>query len=112
MGGCLAPRSIAPTIYLSPRKKVGPSGKLSPMMRVMQIDTSNGLSVQHLQEFVKLWEIVSHTHLVDDTPDSILWKLTSNGEYSCSLAYNAHFVGAILSPMDSLVWKNWAPDAP
>jgi hypothetical protein len=40
---------------------------------------------------------------------SIHWKLTSSGEYSCSSAYSAQFAGAILSSLDSLVCKNWAP---
>jgi hypothetical protein len=64
----LSPKSIAPSIYSISKKKVWSVRNATTNAWIMQIDTSNALSMQHLQEFVKLWEIVSHTHLVEDTP--------------------------------------------
>jgi hypothetical protein len=61
--------------------------------RVSQIDTSNGLSLQHLQEFAELWAFTSQLHLVDDTLDSIVWNLTNSREYRCSSAYNTQTSG-------------------
>jgi hypothetical protein len=51
----LAPKSIAPTIYSIFKNKGWSVHKgITNDAWVMQIDSSNGLSVQHLQEFVKL----------------------------------------------------------
>ena len=76
---------------------------------VLHLDISSGLSVNHLQEFVALWDLTSHLNLAEGIHDTITWKLTTSGEYSCKSAYLAQFGGLILSPMDSLVWKHWAP---
>jgi hypothetical protein len=72
-----------------------------------QIATMTSFSVQYLQEFTKLWDFTSQLNLLDNVPDTIIWKLTDVGVYSFSLAYKAQFTRAIRSEMDAFVWKNW-----
>jgi hypothetical protein len=63
------------------------------------------LSTGHgLMQFLILWRAIRAVQLTND-PDSISWKLSSNGLYSAKSAYNAQFVGSI--PCDELaaIWK-------
>jgi hypothetical protein len=88
--------------------------KITWKLKGNHIDTSawyfsGTLSVQNLIEFTMLWSHTSQFDLCTDAPDSIVWKLTTNGAYSCSSAYKAQFAGTIHSCMDSIVWKAWAP---
>ena len=76
----LSPRCIAPSIYaLSKRKKWSVREALTDDAWIRQIDISEGLSTQNLQEFTNLWEHTSQLTLVDDVSDSIIWKLTTGG---------------------------------
>jgi hypothetical protein len=47
--------------------------------------------------------------MTDLAEDDITWKHTTNGIYSAASAYKAQFLGKILSPMDYMIWKIWAP---
>jgi hypothetical protein len=64
---------------------------------VLQINIQDGLSVEHVTQFSKHWEMLSHIHLTDGTPDFIKWKLTTNGLYSSPSAYKMQFE-ALLPP--------------
>jgi hypothetical protein len=70
---------------------------------LLQSDISNGLSVTHLHEFTNLWYFTSRLTLIADARDSIIWKLTDSGTYSCHSANIVQFSGLILSLMDTLV---------
>ena len=50
-----------------------------------------------------------NVHLVPDSPNSIIWKLTKSGRYSVETAYMMQFSGITVSTMPTLVWKTWAP---
>lgn len=106
----LSAKCIAPSIFaISKKKDWNVRNSIAENAWVLHLDTSAGFSVQNLQEFITLWSHTSQHTLHDDVLDSIIWKLTNNGAYSCSLAYNAQFAGTIRSCMDSIVWKDWAP---
>jgi hypothetical protein len=75
---------------------------------VRQLDILAGLNIQQLQEFTSLWSYTSCLTLHNDILDTIIWKLTTNGIYTCSSAYNGQFEGNIRSSMDYVVWKIWA----
>jgi hypothetical protein len=75
---------------------------------ITQINTHDGLNVDHITQFYKLWEMLQNTHLSNDVPDSIIWKLANNGCYSARSAYTMQFHGLIFSTMPKLVWKPWA----
>jgi hypothetical protein len=106
----LSAKCIAPSIFaMSKKKGWNVRNSIADNAWVLHLDTSAGLSVENLQEFIKLWSHTSQLTLHDDVPDSITWKLTNNGAYSCSSAYKAQFAGTIRSCMDSIIWKVWAP---
>ena len=74
-----------------------------------QVDILRSILVEHLSEFVTLWEKVSHIHLDMDTPDTITWKFIIDGHYSATSAYKAQFFGHTDTEMISTVWKIWVP---
>jgi hypothetical protein len=76
---------------------------------VSKINTQEGLSVDHIQQFYKLWEMLANVLLDNESEDSITWKFTNNGCYSAKSAYNMQFLGLTTSTMPTFVWKSWAP---
>jgi hypothetical protein len=61
-----------------------------------------------LAQFVDLWTLINNIHLEENVEDSIVWKLTESGLYSAVSAYKLHFLGLLLSNLNTLVWKAWA----
>ena len=76
---------------------------------IQQIDTTQGLTLPHVQEFVVLWEMIDGVALNPDRKDTISWKFTSSGDYSAATAYTAQFEGQVLSSTSPTIWRNWAP---
>jgi hypothetical protein len=73
-------------------------------LRVSQINTQNGLSLDHIVQFAKVWEMLNKQHVeFHDTTNEISWKLSNDGCYLAKSAYKMQFVGLALSPMHSLV---------
>jgi hypothetical protein len=69
----ISPKIIAPCIYdVSEKKNWSIRNTTTDNAWVTQIDTSNGLSLHHLQEFMNIWAFTSQLHLVDDTLHSII----------------------------------------
>jgi hypothetical protein len=71
------------------------------------MDTS--LTVQHVHEYIWFWTQLQGIQLDEHVDDTITWDTTTNGEYSSTAAYTAHFFGAAATNMNKLVWKTWAP---
>lgn len=106
----IRPKDIAPALYdISKKKTCTVQKALLNNFWVSQINTQHGLSLGHIQEFALLWERVSGINLVAGVRDTILWKLTTSGDYSASSAYMAEFEGHLRSNMNMSVWKAWAP---
>jgi hypothetical protein len=55
---------------------------------VSQINNQDGLSLEHIVQFAKLWEALHGVHLQEGVKDSIIWKLTKDGCYSSKIAYD------------------------
>jgi hypothetical protein len=70
---------------------------------------NTNLTVQHVHEYIRLWTQLQGIQLDEHVDDTITWDTTTNGEYSSTAAYTAHFFGAAATNMNKLVWKNWAP---
>ena len=103
--GGIIPKHIAPLIFkISKKKKWSIWEAITREAWILDIDFSEGLSVNHLEEFKKLWQLTSQLQLDDEVSDAITWKLTSSGVYSCSSANKAQFFGEIDSLMNNLVW--------
>lgn len=104
------PKDIAPLIYKgSKRRKCTVNKALDNDSWTSNINTQDGLSLDHIIQFTNLWEMTHGIHLDPSTTDSILWKLTKDGCYSSKSAYTMQFFGHPKSCMPSLVWKPWAP---
>lgn len=69
------------------------------------IDMTNDLSVDHIQEFYHLWEMLSVVQLDPDSMDTISWKFPADGRYTTASAYDMQFAGLAGSPLKSIVWK-------
>jgi hypothetical protein len=106
----MRPKDIAPLIFdRSKRRKCTVHKAMENDFWVAQINTHDGLSVEHIAQFYTLWEMLSNVHLDMDAMDKITWKFTNDGCYSAKSAYKMQFSGLHISPMPSLVWKPWAP---
>jgi hypothetical protein len=76
---------------------------------ISQIYTHGGVTVEHIAQFTKLWEMAQNVQMDNDTPDKITCKLSNDGSYSSKSAYKLQFQIHVISLMPSLVWKPWAP---
>jgi hypothetical protein len=57
----------------------------------------------HIEEFVKLWELLNDVHPGNDIPYTIHWKFTNNGKYSASLAYKMQFEGLVSTTLNASI---------
>lgn len=76
---------------------------------ISHIDISNGLTLDHVQQFANLWGKFSSITLEEEVEDSIVWKFTKYGLYSASSTYKAQFEGLTTSVLVHPVWKVWIP---
>uniref|UniRef100_A0A453PZ75 Reverse transcriptase zinc-binding domain-containing protein n=1 Tax=Aegilops tauschii subsp. strangulata TaxID=200361 RepID=A0A453PZ75_AEGTS len=106
----LRPRDITPKIFeISKRKACVVSKALDNHSWIHQINTQEGLTLTHIQQFAKLWEMLAGVTLRNDMQDTISWKFTTNGEYSASTAYLAQFADLTYNTNNATIWKMWAP---
>ena len=106
----IRPKDITPKIFELSRKK---RGTVALALRednwVNWIDTTAGLSLVHLEQFIAPWNMLLPINLQPGVPDTMLWKLSSDGSYSAKTAYLAQFAGLVQSNLQTIVWKAWAP---
>ena len=101
---------IAPKIYQNVKRKNSSVKKaLENNSWVSNITVQQGFGIDHIQQFVSLWEMVSEVNLHNDVPDTIAWKFTSDGAYSAKSAYNMQFEGIVSTSLDATVWQALAP---
>jgi hypothetical protein len=90
----MRPKVIAPLIFdLPKRKKCTVAKALEDNFWVSQINNQDGLSLEHIVQFAKLWEVLDGVHLQEGMTDTLIWKLTKDGCYSCKTAYSMQFFG-------------------
>lgn len=84
------PKDIAPKIYnISRKKKRNVAHALHLNTWIRDLNISVGITLGHIDEFMKLWALVQNTELNQDDEDHITWKLTADGKYSAAFAYKA-----------------------
>jgi hypothetical protein len=71
---------------------------------VNQVDLRQGFEVEHIQNFIPLWEMVTKIDLTIGIKDRI-----NGSKYSASSAYKMQFAGTIFSTIHDMVWKIWDP---
>lgn len=76
---------------------------------ILKINPSTVVTVDHIRVFFPLWMLVHDFRLHAHTEDDIVWKHSNDRVYLAASAYKAQFLGMVLSPLDRMVWKAWAP---
>jgi hypothetical protein len=70
---------------------------------IANIIIGNTFSEVHLAQFIELWLLVNDVQLHTGVEDSIVWKLTANGQYFAASAYKLQFLGLVQSTMNTIV---------
>jgi hypothetical protein len=103
------PKDVAPLIFLaSKRKNQTVRDTLDGQNWVADIAVET-FTVEHMEQYIRLWDLIGNVNLTPEAEDAITWTLTPNGCYSASSAYKAQFLVALPCPFGKIVWKTWAP---
>ncbi|XP_071683468.1 uncharacterized protein [Lolium perenne] len=103
------PKDLAPLIFLASKgKNRTVRDALDNRNWVVDI-VVQAFTVDHMEQYIRLWELVSNINLTPGTDDSIVWILTPNGCYSAKSAYKSKFMAVLPCPFGNIVWKTWAP---
>ena len=78
------------------------------MQRRWITDIQGALSPLALWQYVQLWVRVRDFEL-SEGPDTLLWRWTTDAQYSSKSCYDFLFEGAIVSSSWRLKWRTWAP---
>ena len=71
-------------------------------------DITGALSSVALWQYVQLWTHLQAVQLSVE-PDRMVWRWTTDAQYSSRSCYNILFEGSIVSGLWKLNWKSWAP---
>jgi len=66
------------------------------------------LSVPTISEYIALWHVIENVHLTD-SPDRLMWRWSSDGQFSVRSAYEALHLPSHAMPWSALVLETWAP---
>jgi hypothetical protein len=103
------PKDIAPLIFeASKKKKWTVAQALHNKGWITNIKMDVSLTMPHIQKYLSLWNRLLGVILHENNVDTIVWNLSTNGEYSLTSAYNAEFFTATLINFNKMVWKAWA----
>jgi hypothetical protein len=72
-------------------------------------DIKRALTVQVLEDYFNIWDLVEGVALQQEVPDHFRWTSTQSGTYTSKSAYAAFFVGTIKFAPWKRIWKSWAP---
>ncbi|GJN26317.1 hypothetical protein PR202_gb14240 [Eleusine coracana subsp. coracana] len=74
-------------------------------------DIAHDLTVHLLHEYFLLWDLIEEVGYcaLNTESDMLTWTLTTDGQYSASLAYRMQFEGGTPSTYPVKIWKVWAP---
>jgi hypothetical protein len=76
-------KDIAPFIFdISKKRKCLVSKAMENEFWISQIYTYGGLTVEHIAQFTKLWEMAQNVQMDNDMTDKITWKFCNDGSYS------------------------------
>jgi hypothetical protein len=72
-------------------------------------DIDYNLNQGLIADFIRLWEELEGVVLVEGQEDTIVWSLTSDGQYSAKSAYSMQFEGKTRCLAAAQTWKTKAP---
>ena len=72
-------------------------------------DVQGGISTMALMQYLRLWDLLLTIQLQPGEEDKLVWRLTKDGNFSTSSAYELFFVSNIRFPCAGPIWKSKAP---
>jgi hypothetical protein len=101
-----APKELAPNLFKMARfKKRTVPAELHNNNWIKNLGEINNPVV--LEEYILLYLALS-TVVLSDQRDQIVWRWTSNGQYTASSAYSCQFAGAVTPFPSRDIWKAFA----
>jgi exonuclease III len=103
-----APATMYPALYKhSKRKNRTVKDAIIGNKWIQDIDYN--MTVTLLTQFIDLWQQVQQTTLSPEDKDSIIWRHTTDGQYSAKSAYQLQFIGKTRSLTANITWATKAP---
>jgi mannosylglycoprotein endo-beta-mannosidase len=103
------PKDLAPLIFKASRRKNRTVRDALHDHNWVSDIAIDDFTVEHMEQYVRLWDLLSDVQLLPDSEDTITWSLTPNGCYSASSAYKVQFLASLPCQFGNIVWKTWAP---
>lgn len=100
--------TMAPTLYSFVRDK-GRSVREAIHNQSWIREIAGGVSLIAIAQYLKVWDLVQETVLAPDSQDRLVWKLTSDGQFSVQSAYQLFFMGNTRFACSKPIWKSKAP---
>jgi hypothetical protein len=78
----------------------------------LDLPVVSGWTTDLISQLVNVWGVVRTLHLTESKEDKTNWKLTSYGEYTAALAYNAQLLDTTTSNFNPIVIQKrvWTSD--
>lgn len=104
-------QELAPTVYGTIPNRIRRAKLVSDALQNDNWvgDIGPDLSLQALQEFLRLWPQVTDFQLTEGAEDVVRWTWEKDGNFSARSAYAARFMGLEVSPTAAFTWKSRAP---
>jgi hypothetical protein len=99
-----APKIFAPTLFRKAKRKKITVQKALQDNRWMSHITPIETTIE-IQEYVMLWEAVQQIQLDTSSEDTIIWRWTSDGEYTTKSAYRIQFEGSFCKLRILPIWR-------
>ena len=100
--------TMAPALYSFVRDKGRPVRE-ALHNRCWIRDITGGISLVAIAQYLQVWDLVQETTLAPDSHDRLVWKLTSDGQFSVMSAYKRFFMGNTRFACSRPIWKSKAP---
>jgi hypothetical protein len=86
------PKLIAPMIYEASKRKKNRTvhDALANNRWIVDVSIAN-FTVEHISQFITLWGLLQDVALLEGTPNTISWTLTTDGVYYVGSAYKVRF---------------------
>jgi hypothetical protein len=72
-------------------------------------EINGGISTAALGQYLRLWDLLTQIRLNDAREDSLIWRHSTDGNFSTNSAYSMFFAANIRFPCDGAIWKSKAP---